>query len=108
MFETVYRYVFGASAIFVGCYVFYVYWRIYKLYKHAGGCVERIGLFWFSFYVQTPHFGGGAKILEGLPQDIQTQAASIRLRQGREHIAIVLWFVFLVLLASLVKRFSQG
>ena len=54
IFETMYECVFVASAIFVPCYVFYMYWRIYRLYKLAGEQVERIGFLWFAVYELHP------------------------------------------------------
>lgn len=96
--------VFVASAIIVGLYPMLVYWRIYSLYQRAGERVEKIGFFWFSFYVQSPDFGRGVKLLEGLPRDIQTEISAVRVRQRRESIAILLWIVSLILLGVLLRK----
>src|SRR5665213_1495258 len=96
MFETIYKAVFEATAIGVGCSPAYAYWKIYQLYKFAGEQVEGIGFFWFAFYFQSPWFGRGAKMLEALPRDLQVMATAVRDRQRKFSIAIFLWVVFLI------------
>ena len=107
MFETIYKCVFVASAMFVGCYVPYMYWRIYQLYKRAGERVEKTGFLWFSVYVQAPQSVSGAKMLEGLPQNIQTQVAKFQSEARRVHVGGVLWIFFLILLASFVRAVAS-
>ena len=46
IFETIYKCVFDASAIFVGCYVVQTYWRIYQIYQHAEEQVARSRALW--------------------------------------------------------------
>ncbi|MET4036788.1 hypothetical protein ABIB94_008758 [Bradyrhizobium sp. JR7.2] len=104
--ETLYQYVFIASAVSVRLYPIRAYWRIYGLYKCAGEQIKKIGFFWFSFYVQSPDFGRGASVLEALSRDIQARASTIRSQQTREASAILAWIVFLIVLGTLLGRLS--
>jgi hypothetical protein len=104
IFEAIYKCIFVASALFVGGYVPYMYWRIYQIYKYAGGQVERIGFVWFAVYVQGTQSVSGVKMLEELPQDIKVQVATFRLRNRRIHLGVALWIIGLILFGSLVKR----
>jgi hypothetical protein len=108
MFEPILKVVFAMTAVGVGCYPLYAYWKIYQLYKLAGERVEKIGFFWFAFRVQSPGFGGGVEMLEALPRDLQRLATSVRDRQRKFSVAIVLWIAFLILLGTLVTRLSDG
>jgi hypothetical protein len=98
------RFVFVASVIFVGCYLLYMYWWIYKIYKSAGEQVERVGFLWFAIYVQGTQSAGGVKVLGELPQNIKTQVATFRLGNRRIHVGVALWIISLILFAPLVKR----
>jgi hypothetical protein len=107
MLVTLHQYVFVATAVAVGLYPIGAYWRIHGLYKRAGQQVEKVGFFWFSFYVQSPQFGRGAKVLEALPRDLQAEASTIRSRLGREANAIFAWIVLLILLGVLLNELSH-
>jgi hypothetical protein len=109
MFEAILEAVFAMTSVGVGvCYPLYAYWKIYQLYKLCGERVQKIGFFWFVFQVQSPGFGGGKKMLEALPEELQRLAASIRDRQHKISVAIVRWIVFLIVLGYLVTRLSDG
>jgi hypothetical protein len=106
--EILHQYVFVASAVAVGLYPVRAYWRIYALYKCAGEQIEKVGFFWFSFYVQSPEFGRGATVLEALSRDVQARASAIRSQQSREVNAIFAWIVFLIVLGIVLNRLSPG
>ena len=45
MLEAIHKAVFVMTAIGVGCYPLYVYWKIYQLYKIAGEQAKKSGFF---------------------------------------------------------------
>jgi hypothetical protein len=104
MFQVVYECVFVASVIFVGCYLLFMYGRIYKIYKLSGEQLERVGFLWFAWHIQSPQFASSAEVLEALPQNVQAKITNFQSRTRRVHVGVALWIVFLILFGFLVNR----